>query len=73
MTLTNWWKLQKPLPPFEIVIKGSEYNTLKVGAVKVYEHAIWFMDSFDNEYFNGDNVEVIRVPYFQNNHGEKTI
>jgi hypothetical protein len=73
MTLTNWWKLQRPLPPFEITVKGSEHTTLRIGAVKIYPYAIWFLDTFNSEYFDGEKLEVIKVPYFQNNHGEKLL
>lgn len=63
MTLTKWWRINKVLPPFTVTFKRCGETEITITGVKVYEHGIWFLDSFDNEYFNGDLVEVARVPY----------
>ncbi|MEO5348856.1 MAG: hypothetical protein H7836_04345 [Magnetococcus sp. YQC-3] len=63
-TLADWWKNQRPLPPFKIKFKNCQHEVEIVG-VKIYPHNIWFLDGFNNEYFDGSNklLELERVPY----------
>jgi len=65
MTLSNWWKIQRPLPPFEVSIKQLE-RKLVVHGLKVYAHGIWFYDSISEEYLNGESLIVVKAPYFGN-------
>lgn len=50
------------MPPFKVMLDKADHEVEIIG-VKVYPHAIWFLDGFNNEYFNGENVTVRRVPY----------
>lgn len=66
MTLTTWWLTYKPIPPFDVTVcldKGDKLQ-VTVSGLRIYQDSVWFLDSFNNEYFNGENIQVVRVPYY---------
>lgn len=59
MTITEWWRHHKLIPPFYIEVKECEHP-IQITAVRVYEHSIWFYDHKSSEYFDGQRLNIIR-------------
>lgn len=55
MTLTDWWRIYKPLPPFEVLTFHSD-KPIQITSIRVHPTCVFFYDHAASDYFDGKNL-----------------
>jgi hypothetical protein len=65
MTLTDWWRIYKPLPPFNVLTFHSD-NPIHITSIMAHSTCVFFYDHKASEYFDGKNLIFYQVVIKEN-------